>query len=181
MKKSIAILGLCLAMFYTQKGFSQVQYEKGDALLNAGLGLGYYYAGGIPVLASLELAVTDAISVGPYVGFTAWSQNFSGFGYSWKYSYVFIDFGARGSYHFSKHLELNTDKLDLYGGAFLGYVVTSQTYDGPNTVTQTNNYGSGLRGGIFAGVRYYFSPKFGVNGEVGYGIVPLLAGVTFRL
>src|SRR5690349_17982632 len=126
MKKVVVILSFCALVLSSQNVFAQYKYDKGDVLINAGLGFGNFFAGGVPVTASVEFAVTDAISIGPYLGFTSYRYN--GFGYKWNYN--FIDFGGRGSYHFSKHINMNTDKLDLYGAVILGYVVSS--YSGGN-------------------------------------------------
>lgn len=175
MKKVFTILGLCALMLSSHYSIAQVQYDKGDVLINAGLGFGYFFAGGVPVTASVEFAVSDAVSIGPYLGFTSWRYN--AFGYRWNYS--FIDFGARGSYHFSKHIDMNTDKLDLYGAVLLGYTVSS--YSGNDNITYADPYPSAVKIGIAGGARWYFTDKFAVNGEVGYGIAPLLLGITFKL
>ena len=155
---------------------AQVEYQKGDVLLNFGIGSSYYYAGGLPVVASAEFALNDAISIGPYIAYTSWG--YKTFGYSWNYT--FIDIGGRGSYHFSKHLNLNTDKLDLYGGAMLGFVISS--YNDNNSTTYVDAYGNTIKGGIFGGARWYFTPKFSANAEVGIaGISPAMIGITFKL
>ena len=175
MKKLYLILSLCF-LFAGVETFGQASYDKGDVLLNFGFGAGYYYAGGTPIIASADIMLNDAFSVGPYVGFTSWG--YRSFGYKWNYT--FIDFGARGAYHFSKHLNMNTDKLDLYGGVILGFVVSS--FDDNTGTPYTDPYGSTLRGGIVGGARYYFGNSFGVNGEVGLGgMTPLLLGITFKL
>jgi hypothetical protein len=97
-----------------------------------------------------------------------------------------VDFGVRGAYHFSKHLNLKTDKLDLYGGVFLGYLfANSKVLEAPSGyyAGYYNNYsyGSTVRLGLFGGARYYFTDKVAAFGELGYGIAPLSIGVTFKL
>lgn len=174
MKKVFTVLGFVLLV---SVAFGQKEYGKGDVLLNLGIGAGHAYGGGLPIMASAEFALNDAISIGPYVGFTSWG--YRSFGYRWNYT--FIDFGARGSYHFSKHIDMNTDKLDLYGGAMLGFVVSSYD-DGNNLVTYDDAYGSTIRFGILAGARWYFTDSFAANAEVGAaGVTPLLIGLTFKL
>ncbi|PZR40698.1 MAG: hypothetical protein DI538_03535 [Azospira oryzae] len=177
MKRTVQVLFAALMIFVAYGASAQVKYGKGDVLLNAGLGAGYYYAGGVSGIASAEFFVNDAISVGPYLGFTTYNYDYN-FNNN-RYKYTFIDFGGRASYHFSKHLNLNTDKLDLYGGALLGFVASS--YNGNNNGPYNDPYSGAVRAGIFAGARYFFTPVFGVNGEVGYGITPLLLGVSFKL
>ena len=52
----------------------------------------------------------------------------------YDYAYTFVDFGARGSYHFGKLLKVNTDQFDPYAGAFLGFVSSSYSSDFGNGV-----------------------------------------------
>ena len=154
---------------------AQAQYDKGDFILNAGLGFGYYYAGGTTLQISGEYFATDKFSIGGYFGYTAWNYGYFGS----KYKYNFIDFGARGSYHFSELIGVTNENLDIYGGGFLGYLVSS--YSGPNgTFFNDDVYDGGLRVGIHAGARYFFSPKFGVYGELGVGYTPISLGATFK-
>jgi hypothetical protein len=176
MKKVLTIFCFSLMFLGTKEASAQAELDKGNLLLNAGLGFGYYYAGGVPILFSAEWAINDAITIGPYLGFTTWRNNY--FGYKW--SYTFIDLGVRGAYHFSKHLDLSTDKLDLYGGVMLGYRITSvKEPDGFGG--DYDAYGSAVTAGLFGGARWYFTNGFAVNGELGYGVAPLLLGVTFKL
>jgi len=181
--KKIIYLFLFSALFFNVKYASaQGQYDKGNILVNGGFGLGYYYSsGGIPILVSGEYAITDAISVGPYLGYT--SRTFTE--YTWKERYTFIDFGARGSYHFMKHLNLDIDKLDLYGGLFVGYLAANyKLVNAPVGYNayyyNTGTYGSVARVGIYAGARYYFTDMFAAYAELGYGIAPLSLGVTLK-
>lgn len=172
MKKLMKCFGFLLFLLVASPAFSQVVYDKADKLVNVGLGFGNYFAGGVPITASFEYFVNDAISVGPYIGFTSYNYAYS----TYKYNYTFIDFGARGAYHFSKHIDMNTDKLDLYGALILGF--TASSYSGGSV--GYNPYGSRVRAGATAGARWYFTDGFSVNGEVGYGLAPLLLGVTFK-
>jgi hypothetical protein len=153
--------------------YGQAAIDKGNVLLNLGLGVGYYYAGGVPLVISAEFAINDAITIGPYLGYTSYRYRFSS-----GYRYTFVDIGVRGAYHFSKHINLNTDKLDLYGGALLGYVASSYTGD---NFGYRDPYGATVRFGVFGGARWYFAEKVAVNGEVGYGVAAMLVGITFKL
>ncbi|MBX2965611.1 MAG: hypothetical protein KF845_05655 [Cyclobacteriaceae bacterium] len=174
MKKISRLFVFALFLFAAYSTTAQVRYDKGNVLVNAGLGFGYFYAGGVPITASAEFFINDAISIGPYLGFTSYNYRWTGY----RYKYTFIDIGARGAYHFGKHIPLNTDKLDLYGGVILGYTVSSYSGDGQGF---SNPYGSTVRAGIVAGTRWYFTDKVAINGEVGYGLAPLLVGLTFKL
>jgi hypothetical protein len=177
MKKLNAFLVVGLIAFFASISSVQAQadYQKGDFLFNAGLGFGYYYAGGIPFMVNGEYAFTDKLTIGPYLGYT--SYNYGYFGYDFKYR--FIDFGARGSYHFSELFGITNEKLDIYGGAFLGFTVSS--YSGDSFSGYDDAYGSRVTGGLHAGARYYFTEKFGAYGELGYGLAPLALGITLKL
>jgi hypothetical protein len=172
MKKLVKTLLLGLIVTFAYPVAAQVKYDKGDKLFNVGLGFGNYFAGGVPITGSFEFFINDAISIGPYVGFTSYKYNYPGD----DYKYTFFDFGARGSYHFSKHLNLNTDKLDLYGAVLIGYTVSNYKNGNPDY----DPYGSAARAGVVGGARWYFSKSFSVNGEVGYGLAPLLLGISLK-
>lgn len=152
---------------------SNAQQQKGNFLLNAGFGVGYYYAGGTTLMVSGEYSVTDNLGIGGYVGHTSWNRAYS----VYDYKYRFIDFGARASYHFNEIFGITNDKMDVYGGGFLGFLVSS--YDGPGS-GYVDAYDGGLRLGIHAGFRYYFAPRVAGYGELGAGYVPLSLGLTFK-
>jgi hypothetical protein len=171
--KSLFVIAIVFSATFAS---GQARYDKGDVLLNAGIGLGYYYAGGVPLQLSGEFAVNDVISVGPYFGYTSYTYNWGFGGGRWRYT--FLDLGVRGSYHFSELFEIRNEKIDVYGGAFLGYLISSYSGDDFGT---SNPYGGGLRLGIHVGARYFFSEKVAGYGELGYGIAPLSLGLTFKL
>lgn len=177
MKNFLKFLCVIAMVFSATFASGQARYNKGDVLLNAGIGLGYYFAGGVPLLLSAEFAVNDVFSVGPYLGYTSYNYNY-GFG-GYRYKYTFFDIGARASYHFSELFEIRNEKVDVYGGAFLGFVISS--FSGDTFTGYDDPYAGGLRLGIHAGARYYFSEKVAGYGELGYGIAPLSLGLTFKL
>lgn len=183
MKKILTILFAVALVFSATLASAQGRYDKGDVLVNAGIGLGYYYANGVPLLLSAEFAVNDLISVGPYLGYTSHSESGSTFGYSYKQKWSFIDIGVRGSYHFNEVFEIQNEQVDVYGGAFLGYLISNYSYSSniPNDEGRSNSLGGGLRLGIHVGARYFFSEKVAGYGELGYGVAPLSLGVTFKL
>jgi hypothetical protein len=182
MKKNYILglaLGLCLLLGQTE---SFAQFRKGNVIVNPGIGLGYYYGGasyasfaaGFSVNAEFS-CILDEIAIGPYVAVTRRSYDYIGD----DYNYTFIDFGARGTYHFAKLLKVNNEKFDPYAGVFLGFVATSDNYDG-NSIGYSS-YGGRAQGGIYAGARWFFTDKFGAFGEVGVGMYPVFLGLTFKL
>lgn len=168
MKKLFLLATLSLLISFS----SQAQYDKGDFLLSVGVGAGYYYAGGFPLMLSGEYAVMDNLSIGGYLGYTTWNYS------RWDYRYTFIDFGARGSYHFSELFGINNEKIDVYGGASLGFLASS--YSGPNNVFGDDLYDGGFRVALHAGFRYLFAERVAAYGELGVGYTPLSIGVTFK-
>lgn len=143
-------------------------YEKGDKLLNAGIGLGTYGAGGIGLGGSFEVGVHEAISVGVLAGYSG--KNY--FGARWSVLTV----GARGSYHFNELLSLSDDKVDFYGGIGLGYRSITWNYNG----SRNDSWGSGVSFLGHVGGRYYLKPNMGVFAEVGSGFGTLQAGLTVK-
>ncbi len=174
MKKIFSFI-FVLSLLISSASFAQ--YEKGDKLLNVGIGLSSYYGGGLPIGASFEYGVTDDISVGAQIDYYSWGYNF---GSGYKYKYTFLPIAVRGSYHLNKVLNLNTDKVDLYGGAALGYYISSYSDNSGYTGIYDNGYGNKVLFGIHAGARYYFKPTLGAFAELGYGVSALKIGVAFK-
>ncbi len=175
MKKLLLML-LVTTIIGVTSSSSYAQFEKGDNLLNVGLGLGGTYGGGgVGIGASYEKGITDFISVGAQIDFITWSYGYS----SYKYKYTFIPIGVRGSYHFGKHF-LKMDNLDLYGGPSLGYRISK--YKDPSGFSgfYDNAYGNSVFFGVFAGARYYFKPTMSAFAEVGYNESPLKVGISFK-
>ena len=161
-------------------------FNKGDKVLNLGLGIGStlytgsnYKAGIPPLSASFEVGVKDgvldkgSIGVGGYLGYSSHKWEYSGWG--WKYSNLII--GVRGNFHYPL-----IDKLDTYTGLLIGYdIATSKEFG--NSVPGYNYSASsgGLVYSWYVGGRYYFSDKFAGMLELGYGITYLNIGVAFKL
>lgn len=92
-----------------------------------------------------------------------------------------IPIGVIANFHFYQLIadktgsNIHADKLDIYGGISIGSGVAF-IFD-PN-----DNHAAAIAfGGPHVGVRYYFTDKFGVNGEVGYGKSLVNAGLVFKL
>jgi hypothetical protein len=174
---------LLFALFSSLAIATQAQtFNKGDKVLNVGIGLGsvYGYAGygsSLPPLsASFEVGITDKVGIGRVGvgGIFAYSK----YGDS-NFSVSNIIIGARGLYHF----DFDVEKLDVYGGVMLGYNIVSTSPD-YSTISGgfgfVNPYGSYVTGGVFAGARYMFSEKIGGFGELGYSIAWLNLGLTVK-
>lgn len=171
MKKLLTFSAL-LAVLLTisSESFSQA-FKQGDKFLNATVGLNSYYSTGLPLGASFEVGITDAISVGGQADYASGNYG-AGLGFTAFY------IGARGAYHLGEILKINSDKVDVYGGLGLGYRSFSWK-DGYNGVGYS--YGNGLDFNYFIGGRYFFSDNIGAVLELGYsGVSNARAGLTFK-
>ncbi len=186
MKKLSTLLFVMLiatAFIYAQES----TFNKGDKVLNIGLGLGstiyvgsYYSTQVPPISASFEVGTHDGIfekgviGIGGYVGYSAHKWEYSN---DWYYKYSDFIIAARGSFHYPLY-----DKLDTYTGLLLGVeIVSAKEYGDPYYGYNYNAGGSGLAFSWFAGARYYFSDKFAAMAEIGYGITYLNFGVSLKL
>jgi len=152
----------------SQKVFAQ--YEKGDKILNLGIGGGGYgfYNGGFAVGGSFEVGVHEFISVGAQADI-----RFYNYGYLLgpNDNYVALPIAARGSYHYGKHF-LTIDKLDLYAGPALGFNIDGNEYYTSSAIVI----------GVFAGARYYFKPAMGAFVEFagGTNMIPAKVGISLK-
>ncbi len=142
-------------------------YEKGDNLLNVGIGLSSYYYGN-PIGISYEKGVEKDISVGAQLDYNSGNYYYYSSGYKAYY------LGARGSIHLNRLLKIRVEKLDLYAGLGLGYqhIRWNDSYYG---------YNSSLFFNYFIGGKYYFIEKFGAFTELGRtGLSSVRVGLAFK-
>lgn len=94
---------------------------------------------------------------------------------------VNIPIGMIVNFHFyqliADHTEKNihSDKLDIYAGLNFGSGVAATFY------RETSRLSPIAFGGLHAGIRYYFAPKVGVNGELGFGKSIVNVGFVFKI
>jgi hypothetical protein len=193
--KIMKLNGLLLALLFVC-GVATAQkstFEKGDKVLNLGIGLGSGIYSGVgytsksPALSgSFEVGVVDnvldkgTIGIGGYVGYSSakYEENYLSYKFGWKYSDLIV--AARGTFHYPL-----VDKLDTYAGLALGYdVVTAKETGDWSTL---GIYGTGFSASAskayvagFVGARYYFSDKFAGMAELGSGIAYLTIGVALK-
>ena len=169
--------GLLLALFFVC-GVAAAQtpsFEKGDKVINLGVGIGGNYYSGFtsglnrtPFLsASLDIGIVDGIldkgtiGIGGIVGFSSVKWTDADFG--WKESNILI--GPRGTFHYPL-----VDKLDTYAGLLLGYHIVSYKYTGSSGFGSAyTSSGSAVYFSGFIGARYYFTDSFGIMLELGSG------------
>lgn len=176
-----------LSLFFIISGNSQNTFNKGDKVVNLGVGLGntLYIGSGYssktpPISATFEMGVKDelfdeksSLGIGGYLGYSGATWEYLGWG--WKYSNVII--GIRGVGHYQLW-----ERFDTYSGILLGYdIVTTKEIGTIPGYTNYNKSTSGLAWSWFVGGRYYFTEKFSGMLELGYGIAYLNLGVSMKL
>ena len=166
---------LAFALFTVIQFGAFAQNAAREKYLNAGIGVGAFTAGGIPIGVSLEVGIKENISVGGFLDYARYGYKFGG--YKWRYNFIY--FGARGSYHFGDLLQLANEKLDPYAGVSLG-IRTASYSDNDGAGTFNSPYSSGVITGLHAGAHYYLNNNLGGFAEVGYGVAALRLGVTLK-
>ena len=161
---------------------------KGENHLSLGLGLGSAIGSfgtstkTPPLSISYDIAVTDEITVGPYLAYTSTggteyyydnSANLRSYAYTYSHTIV----GVKGKYHFEV-----SNKFSAYVGAILGYHSVSYKDDAPYPY----NYSSTAKGSTILlsahiGGAYELSNHSYVFAELGYGISYLNLGYSFKL
>lgn len=158
-------------------------FEKGDKVLNLGIGFGGYgtwgYSPAVPPLsASVEVGIMDnildkgTIGIGGFLAFASYKERDYYANSYWTFNRLVI--GARGTFHYPL-----VDNLDTYGGIMLGLNNNTWKWNGTGAHT-LNSGGSGLGFSLFAGGRYYFTDKLAAMAELGYGIAYLNLGVALK-
>jgi len=178
MKRLTIIITVLLAALTVQGQ----QFKKGTTAMNAGVGLGTALGGlgkARPALSlSLDYGMWDmnglgVISLGAYVGNTAYIYNSGNYTSKWNYLIT----GIRGAYHYNGFT--SAPKLDVYGGLMLGFNIVSYSSDGDD-LDVADNYSSGMGLSGFLGSRWFFSEKLGAFAELGYGVSVLNVGITYK-
>lgn len=189
------------ATLISQQSFGQA-WEKGSKVLGLGLGASQFfhinpndatdfYA---PVSGQfnlqMEFGVHDYVGVGFQTGFGGSAPiggRYYGLGYGYYgygryagYGSFNVPISGFANFHFYQLIadktgsNIHADKLDIYAGLNLGTGLGVLFFNDP-LVTPI------VFGGFQAGARYYFTDKFGVNLELGYGKSIVNGGVVFNL
>ena len=192
MKKS-AFFGVALmviSLFSAVRVHAQA-FEAGTNVVSAGIGLGsalangYTYGTQSPGFSvAYDRGIWEAgpgvISLGGYVGFKTFKDDYANAGIVVNEKWTYSIFGVRGAYHFTG---LNVENLDLYAGIMIAYDNLNYSYsDNQGNAYNSNvgSYNSGLGVSVFAGARYYFAGNLAVFGELGYGVDILGIGLSYK-
>ena len=170
MKKVQIIKVLFVFLFcavFTMGANAQNTFNKGDKIVNLGIGLGNTYSGYssmIPISGSFEVGIKDnlfddksSLGVGAYFGFAS------------KDHWTFLYPGVRGALHYQF-----IDKLDTYAGLMLAMRMYTWSYEG-----HSDSYSDFIIP-FYIGGRYYFTDKMAAFAELGHGIAYLQLGVSLK-
>ncbi|MEZ5059467.1 MAG: hypothetical protein R2879_20740 [Saprospiraceae bacterium] len=177
MRKIVLALALCSLFMVDTNTVSAQTYEKGSKVLNLGISLFGRTGLGIGANGSFEVGMWPTgdfgvIGIGGIVGFHISSYG-AVLGVS-GYNAFDIGFAPRGTYHFTI---IPVENLDVYGAVGINFRNTSYTYDG-NSSLDYNDFD--VFPSVTAGIRYYFSEKFGIFAEAGYDIAAIKGGVALQ-
>jgi hypothetical protein len=210
MKNKIMLLilagGLFLSLFSYAGGYSTKNanamggdlFSARSIIMNIGFGIPTYQTPynnnfTLPKTSlALEFGIHKWISLGGFVAINYWSSNGQDKNFTYLQTQPDFLIGAKGSFHFSAignekwNWNLNTERVDIYASAFVGvgtYMWNQQITD-RNTGVVTTSSGSNTYPvvGASAGIRYLFTPRFGVYAEAGFSpLGNINGGFTFKL
>jgi hypothetical protein len=185
---ALCALAIVAMLLVPTSASAQNAYNVKDKVISAGIGLGnvagFYGTTTIPpIFVAFETGLPleelkNKLTVGGTVGYAGSSED-----YYWaKYSYTYIFFGVNGNYHF---LEKNP-KIDAFAGLGLGYSIANSSVEYKAGYDANDQYAYSVGSGYFAydihvGARYYFTPKFAVHAELGWGFGIFRIGVSYKL
>jgi outer membrane immunogenic protein len=159
--KKLIILMACIQLSYNVEAQNTI---NGKVQLNAGLGLSQY---GLPVYLGLDFGVHPDISLGIEGSYRRHTNS--------NYNANLLGIGGNINYHFNSLFKIKDNHWDVYAGATLGYWI----WNWDNNFSGANESGVGLSGQV--GGRYFFSPKWAINLELGGGTLSGgKLGVTHR-
>ena len=180
MKRKIIFLSALI--FFTSFAFSQA-VEGGNKIINLNVGfVAQFNNGNIqipPISASFDYIVSQAgpgyIGLGALAGYATSKEELRLYPGNY-YTYNFILLAARGTYHWFPG---QNDKIDTYAGVTIGYNIVSHKYSGFANATDISQK-SAMLGGMFAGIRYFITPRLGINAEFSYGVSAVSIGGSFK-
>lgn len=153
-----------------------------------------------PIVATYERGITDVLGIGRIGVGGGIAQSW----YTQKYTYAYFNGQYEDVYSTSRtsillraayHFEFNVPKMDVYAG--LGASINIHSYKAKEWLVDSNptsptygqvyqaesnstRVGQGNFHQVFVGIRYFFTPAFGVYAEAGHGIYALNGGLVFH-
>jgi hypothetical protein len=161
MKKVLFVAVVAIFSFVFSEKAQAQSFAKGQKNFNIGVGFGY----GLGANTSLDVAISDLLSVGVVGAFSSYSY---GYGLGSNFRLTYIGVGGRVAAHVGKYLKeigINEEKLDPYVGAVGG--VRLAKYSSAYSAYYNEASVRPMLGG-FVGARYYFKEKMAVYAEGGF-------------
>jgi len=182
MKKMVFV---CYAMMLAAGSYAQSSFtDEGAVLASGSIGIGSSLYGGLPLEAMVEFSTGDNLSVGGQIGYASYSRsyNYGYWGYyeTYKIRYSNLWIGPRASYHFADLLGLDSDQIDLYSGAFLGFNIASARYEDGESRESVSAPGI-ISYAVYAGGRYRVAENLAVMSELGLGATTFRLGITYQI
>lgn len=195
MKKIATLLAICSVIMLLPSTSNAQAWERHSKVLSIGFGASeyfhldnyYYYPDGVvyrnwyaPITGQFNFQGEFGVHRYVGLGFTTGIGGRGGYYYGYNGEFN-IPLGLIVNFHFYQLIadkrgkDIHADKLDIYAGANIGSGVAAVLYP---TVTRIVPLAFG---GPHVGVRYYFAPKVGVNGELGFGKSIINVGFSFKL
>ena len=199
MKKYFYVIITALFLFNSINSAHAQAWERNTKVLSLGFGasqffhLDNYYLGGkkpgdfrgwfLPITGQLnfqgEFGVHKYVGLGFTTGLGGGGRGPSYYGNTAELN---APIGFIVNFHFYQLIADNTqknihaDKLDIYAGLNIGSGIALSFYrDGGRRVSAL------AFGGPHVGIRYYFSPRVGINGELGWGKSLINFGFAFKI
>jgi hypothetical protein len=160
-----AVVGSAAAADVDWKAYPE-SVEKGNILVNAGIGFGTPLYGDLaipPIQASVDYAFLSPFTLGGVFGFTTSHYDIV------DITYTGMAFGGRFGYH----PNFGVPKLAVSANATLGYYLFKASADDVPGVTL--DYSTFLFG-VNVDVRYFFTENLGIFAEVGYSALSFVSG-----
>jgi hypothetical protein len=153
------------------------QLAKGYTDIGGVVGVGGTGEAGLAFGGRFERVIKDLPSMGGGTLGIGVSVDYWGYDYLSYYSYTYMPIGVTGNYH----VKLENKKIDVFGGAGLGYNIISCSYSGPGGSLGDLCEDGSIYVIVRAGGRYFFKPNLALYGDVGVGASSLNIGLTFKL
>lgn len=168
-----AVASMAIAHTAAAQAFSTGAYYAGPRLWLGNLN------GAVAIGGQIERGFTQPGKYGPGIiaggigiDYYHWSNDFAGVG---SYDYSVVPLQLFGNYHF---IIKDHTRFDPYVGVALVYSVVSASWSGTGTGNTATGSGADLAGQ--AGLRYFLSNNFALQGQVGFGYGTLGLGATWK-
>ena len=198
MRRIILVAGIIFfTLQITNMATGQQTFNPKTKLLGFGIGPAVNYYSGYKtgfspaILLQYDQGIWDmgpgCLSLGGQFGFSYLDYKYKGdftaggIKNEYLYKYVWMNYviAIRGAYHYN----WGKDNLDTYGGLAAGsrLITFKSNYYHNYPQTGFDPSATYAYAGIFVGASWFFTPKLAVNGELGYNVAYLRAGLVYKL